>query len=136
MKRILFFLLILTIYAGCSKSKGDANQSINCAELKQTMINDDVASVKELINEIAATINAPIGLNEFDTYKFLIDELVKRIKTNCAITVEVFCYGCIDTLPPQTEIRLKFITGLTSIEKTLDLIVTDDNKVRCLNMHD
>lgn len=136
MKRILFFLLVLATYTGCSKSKEEASQPINCVELKQAMINDDVASVKELINEIAAAIKAPIGLNEFDSYKFLIDELARRIKTNCTIAIELVCYACIDTLPAQTEVRLKFLTSVTSIEKTLDLIVTDDGKVRCVNMHD
>ncbi|MFT3678288.1 MAG: hypothetical protein QM781_20510 [Chitinophagaceae bacterium] len=136
MKRILFFLLILTIYTGCSKDNEHTAQSIDCVALKQAVTNDEVAVVKELINEFAANIQAPASLNGFNEYKFLIDELAKRLKTSCGISVEVLCYACIDTLPAQTEVRLKFSAGLVSIEKTLDLIVTDDNQVRCVNMHD
>lgn len=136
MKRILFFLLTLSIYTGCSKDKEETSQSVDCVKLKQAITNDEVALVKELINETASAIQDPVGLNESDAYKFLIDELVKRLKTNCGINVDVLCYACIYTLPAQTEIRVRFSTGLISIEKTLDLIVTDDSKVRCVNMHD
>jgi len=136
MKRILFFLLILSIYTGCSKDKEEAPRSTDCVKLKEAMTNDEVAVVKELINEVASDIQAPVGLNEFAAYKFLIDELAKRLNAGCGINAEVLCYGCIDTLPAQTEVRIKFSSGLVGIEKTLDLIVTDDGKVRCVNMHD
>lgn len=136
MKRILFFLLTLSVYSGCSKDNEHTAQSVDCVALKQAVTNDDVAVVKQLINEAGATIQAPIGLNAFNAYKFSIDELIKRIKANCDISIEVLCYGCIDTLPAQSEIRLTFSAGLIRIEKTLDLIVTDDGRVRCQNMHD
>ncbi len=136
MKRILFFLLTLSVYSGCSKDNEHTAQSVDCVALKQAVTNDDVAVVKQLINEAGATIQAPIGLNAFNAYKFSIDELIKRIKANCDISIEVLCYGCIYTLPAQSEIRLTFSAGLIRIEKTLDLIVTDDGRVRCQNMHD
>lgn len=136
MKRILFFLLVLSIYTGCSKDKDETVQSVDCVKLKQAMANDEVAVVKELINELATNIDAPAALNQYDADKFLIDELVKRLKTNCGINTEAICYGCINTFPAQSEIRLKFSAGVVSMEKTLDLIITDDGGVRCVNMHD
>lgn len=127
---------MVSIYTGCSKDKEHTAQSVDCVALKQAITNDELAVVKQMINEAGANIQVPAGLNEFEAYKYSIDELIKRIKANCDISIEVFCYGCIDTLPAQSEIRLSFSAGLMSIEKTLDLTVTDDGQVRCQNMHD
>ncbi|MEJ2054330.1 MAG: hypothetical protein P8X42_10450 [Calditrichaceae bacterium] len=65
-----------------------------------------------------------------------ITTLIKRINSNCDdITSELFCYACIETLPPQSEIILTADSSGTSINRIIDILTPADDKLQCLRVH-
>jgi hypothetical protein len=123
----LFFTLIIyaTLSLGCKKDFSEKQ----CQQLKDEMIADNKQEVIKLLNEKVNQLPSKIYTEEN------LNKLAASISDECAITTEVLCFSCIQTLPEQTEIRLSFVNGGTTTEKTIDVSYTSDNKIKIVNMH-
>ena len=66
-----------------------------------------------------------------------LDRLVASLNSNCSVVAEKLCFGCIMTLPEQSEIRIQFFDNGTVVKKTFDLShPPGGNSMIVLNMHD
>jgi hypothetical protein len=83
--------------------------------------------------------------NETGTY---IDKYLSGLKTNlsdedklqklkdwlecksCVIRAEILCVSCIETNPPQSELRVTFVVNGQQIVKILDIIMDDPLRFR------
>lgn len=133
MKRILFSLLLVSLFASCSK---DENQTDNCSELRQAVAEENVTAVIAQVNKLALGIQLTASTSQMDAETKMINELVNRINKTCGIKATVLCYFCIDTLPSQTEIRITVLNGVINMQRTLDIIINNDGQVKCVNMHE
>ena len=75
------------------------------------------------------------GLNNNFSETKKLELFIDWIKAkSCVTNAKILCVSCIDTNPPQSEIRVTFLVNGKSIEKTLDLIM--DKPLRFGNFHD
>jgi hypothetical protein len=136
MYKRFFVVVIFAVLAisGCRRGENEPQSarlsSANCERLKNAMVKHDV-------DEARAAITAFIAALYSDVYtEANINELMRFIENSCgSIDADLFCFSCIDTLPPQTEIILRLKMGSVTIVKVIDLTYTPANKIRFANMH-
>src|SRR5688500_16526645 len=124
LRPFLLLLLFACFVMGCKKS----SDSPRCEEFRVNMLNNDKEAVKTTITWY---------IDGLPSKKYTAQNLVNllnAIKRRCGIQGEVLCFDCIDTLPSQSEILLKF--GSPSIQKVIDITYTSANEMRFANMHE
>ncbi len=125
-RHLLTAILSLCLLAGCRKADSDQQ----CLELKQAMETHDVGKAGVIISLMMAKLPS-------DNYTAEnIEALARSISRQCAFTVTVICFDCIDTFPGQTEIRISFISGSSIVSKTIDIShAPGQQKMKFMNMH-
>jgi len=121
------------LFLGCEK-----DNSARCEGLKVAVQNDDIATVRYIVNRLAAdikmqastTIADPEGYH--NSYLMLID----RLNDECDMKALGVCYACIDTLPATSEIKLIIFTGSRTMTRIIDVRVDREGTLVCTNMHE
>lgn len=120
---IMSFLLL----SGCHKKDLPAD----CEGLRTAMEVNDVTGGK---TALASFISLLPSAEHTDSN---LDQLVRLLNDNCSVIAEKLCFGCIQTLPEQSEIRIHFINNGTLTEKTFDISRPGNgSNMIVLNMHD
>lgn len=124
MKSLLYLLFMLTI--SCTKQDLESD----CNNLKEGIISNDInrvsATFSNLIAELANKTHTSQNLNS----------LAQKISSSCSIKVDVLCYGCIKTLPAQSELKVSFSSSGATIIKVVDISEESSKEMRFINMHD
>jgi hypothetical protein len=121
---LLLLLLFACMVSGCKKS----SDSPRCEEFREDMLNNDKEAVRTTITRYIDGLPS----KKYTAQNLL--NLLNAIKRLCGIQGEVLCFDCIDTLPSQSEILLRF--GSPSIQKVIDITYTSANEMRFANMHE
>jgi hypothetical protein len=125
--RILSFVVsFVATLSGCKKDISTQE----CQKLKDGMVLNNTEEVKTVITQFINHLPSKTHTQQN------VENLAASISANCAISAQVLCFGCIKTLPEQSEIRLSFMSSGTSIQKTIDISYTPDNEIRFVHMHD
>ena len=124
--RVLFLILALS-FSSCKKESSDNNCK---GDLKDGIAAND-------INKVKATVNSAISQlqNKEHTSSNLLS-LATLLSAGCNIKAEVICFGCIDTNPPQSEIRFSFNLRGSTFTKVIDITHSPSNMMVFRNMHD
>jgi hypothetical protein len=120
---ILFFALFIT--SGCKK---DLDNS--CRELREAIQTNDISKAGSAITRFIKRLPSDVNSSEN------LQHLATTISDNCSLTAQVLCFGCIQTLPEQSEIRITLNSGSTSLSKTIDISYTSNNRMKFVYMHD
>ena len=120
---IFLFAIVLT---GCKKETVEEPNDIEfCGFVSAEEFNKTSTAIDKYLS----------GLNnnfsETKKLELFIDWLKAK---SCVTNAEILCVSCIDTNPPQSEIRVTFLVNGKTIEKTLDIIM--DKRLRFGNFHD
>lgn len=127
-RRIICILFAgFSFLSSCSKDSG----SPDCAGLRNAIIAGDVSSamiaLTGFIRQLPSDEHSDINL----------DRLVASLNNNCTVIADKLCFGCIQTLPEQSEIRIQFINNGSVVKKNFDISYpAGGNKMIVLNMHD
>ena len=124
--RLLFTIAVPFFFAGCNK---DVLPEGNCEALKEAIAADNKEQVQGQINAFIQSL--PSSINTEENLNGL-----TRTFSGCDITATVLCFGCIDTLPEQSEIRLSFFSSGSEISRTIDVSYTAENKMIFSGMHE
>lgn len=129
MGRILFVFISLIFIAGCEKEKQSNN---TCKELQAIFLSDDETKIKQAVTE--AITSLPSRAHTQDN----LIALTSLLAGDCGITTEVRCFGCIKTLPEQSEIRVSVTDGTQFFYKIIDISATSitDETMKFVAMHD
>lgn len=120
-------LLVVFLISGCRKNE----EPVDCTGLRNAMETNDVNGGK---TALASFINQLPSAEHTDRN---LDELVRLLNDNCSVISEKLCFGCIQTLPEQSEIRIHFINNATVTQKTFDISrPANGSNMIVLNMHD
>ena len=127
----LYTLLLLAsvgAFAGCKK---DSPQQ-RCKDLTNAIAVNDLETVKTIITKYIDQLSSKTHTEEN------LQKLVQSLSGKCSITAKTLCYNCIYTFPGQSEIRISFISGGTTIEKTIDIssISTTNENMKFVSMHE
>jgi hypothetical protein len=124
--RLLMAITIMAILSlGCKKDFSTRK----CEQLKTEMAADNVQEVIKLVTE---------KVNQLASQNYTrenLNTLATSLSGDCGISATVLCFGCIQTLPEQSEIRLSFNSSGSLVAKTIDISYTPDNKIKIINMH-
>jgi hypothetical protein len=123
--RSFLFLLLFAFFASACKKSSDTPR---CEEFREKMMNNDKEAVKTIITRYID------GLSSQKYTAQNLDNLLKTINSQCGIGGEVLCFDCIETLPSQSEIVLRFSSP--TIEKVIDISYTNTNTMKFVNLHE
>lgn len=129
---------MIFIYTECKQSVDSLNswQYPDCDNLKEGIIRLDSDIVQKEINKLLSDFKPQSTKDDPIGHEKNINILIDRLNNNCDnCNAELFCYACIKTLPPQTEIVLEVDSSGTSINRIIDILTPADNKLQCLRVH-
>lgn len=132
MKKLLILLLMLSLFAGCEKGKETGE--IRCKGLVTGLQTDNVELVKQMITDLASGMKPRVTDTDRDGHYQNYIELI-RILNDCGLKAVGICYGCIDTLPAMSEIRISITTDSGEVIRIIDLAPDASNRFVCKNMH-
>lgn len=124
------YLIILGILVlGCSKDNNSFPLSnIDCDKMGNNFVTEDYTYAKSVIDSICLTLppaptsNDPIG-HESNTIS-----LVEDLNSQCDnISIELICYACLESFPPQSSFRLLIDSLGTEVERYFRLRVPSDD---------
>jgi hypothetical protein len=122
----ILFAAALCVAGACNK---DVPPKANCDKLKAAIAADNVEQAGKQIN---ATIrNLASRTNTAENLNRLAEAL-----SSCDLTATVLCFGCIQSLPEQSEIRIAFSTPDTTFSRIIDISYTPNNEMVFRNMHE
>ena len=114
------------LFAGCSK------QEIDCKELKEGLLLFDNDAVNQFLNPYLSGLSPtptdedPIG------HETNFIQLVDYLNECPELSLELRCYACIYTLPPQTEIKVTIDDNTVII---LDFRTPEGGSISFAGMH-
>jgi len=98
-----------------------------CSQIREGLKSDNSDLVRMEINNICK------GLNGF-VVKDNLQKLTSIISSGCKINATLLCTECIQTLPPQSEIKISFSLSGTQYSKTIDIL--SGYPLKCVGMHE
>ncbi len=122
------FVLLFSCFFLCACKKDSVGN--DCQNLKKALISNNTAEAKLIIGYYIDRLP-----NKEYTAQNL-NALAKSFSNDCNFKTEVLCFDCIDTLPGQSEIQIKFTNNLLVTTKVIDISYSPDNKMKCAGFHD
>jgi hypothetical protein len=77
-----------------------------------------------LIDDFLATLDSSNPIESLEKLRAWLE------RKDCVGEVQILCNSCINTLPPQSELRVEFISNGNSVTLTLDILMDDPMKFR------
>jgi hypothetical protein len=137
MKNKVFIIILMTLLIGCSKNdNNDELFEIDCDELKAALVNFNSEQLNFEINKLTQDLlPIPTQSDNIGHFKNL-NTLVDRINSNCPeIIATKECYGCIETNPVQSEIKVMLDSLGNQIERIIDISTPYDGILISLGTH-
>jgi hypothetical protein len=130
-EKLLYCLLLLVpmLLAGCKEDDDSIDKTVLCVQLADALVNNDKQSIEIEINRLLNAQQAGTDLRES------FDKLKEEIEACPSMQVIDSCFECIETNPPQSEIRIAITANNQTVNKTIDL-VQRNNKLTFFNLHD
>lgn len=134
---IIMLFLGALLLSGCGKER-DPNPTsqinLDCQKFQQELILMDLDSLRNTLQPILDQfMPEPVEEDEFG-HKENFDLLLNVLNEECsALSFSLFCYACIETYPPITEIQVFFPDdGI----KILDIRTSDSEALTFVNIHE
>jgi len=127
-QNLLLLLLIALSFAGCKKD--NAGDDV-CQDIQRAMLAEDVAAMKTIITSHIQLLSSQGHTQEN------LQRLADMLDRKSCLSAEIICYACIHTLPEQSEIKLSFRDGLSTVTRIIDIAATSqqDATMKMVNMH-
>jgi hypothetical protein len=133
-KSILTFLLISLLSTGCTKEKEP--ERFSCEALVDGLISGNAEEVKKQVNFVCSALAPVPAVSDTAGLTKQLDRMVNLINKDCNVNATVLCYGCIKTLPLQSEVRLSFTDNGQIKQKTIDISSPENHVLSYAGMHD
>jgi len=128
--------LIISLFVVSCDKDDDKHNELNCDKLKTALIEHDDELAEEEIDKLTDNLSPnpvdgdPIG------HAVNLDDLIEQLNLECGeITASLVCYACIETFPPQSEIKLILDSLGTSVDRIIDIITPSDGELRFHRIH-
>lgn len=118
MKCLIVFISLIFVATFFISCKKEPVNSFDCSNLRTGIKSGKIDLVKNEINKICAGLSEP-------TVKEKLQKLAEIISSKCNMSASVLCTECIETLPPQSEIKISFTIAGTQYSKAIDTISRD-----------
>ena len=132
--KIEFFTLPFFISV-CDDSVRNEVIEVNCGNLKTGLIIKDQEKIGIEMNKLTENLppdptkNDPIGHSENLTI------ITQSIHSCDGLEAEIFCYACVETNPPQSEITIQMDSVSVKIERIIDISTPSDKILKFSGIH-
>ena len=131
MKYFYLFITVMLITAGgCEKDATGAD----CKALISALADEDKETLEEQIDGMINGLHLANAAT-MEQQQQNMNLFIKRLNQCNAVEAQLLCLWCVETLPPQTEITVRFNRNGTQITKVIDLIQTDKG-FKFANVHE
>lgn len=133
---MLIVMVLSFVIMGVSCDKGDDKATLDCTKFKAAVIDKDIAvlnsEIARLVDDLkpAPTVSDEIGHSKN------IGILIQRINECDSVTAGLICYACIETLPAQTEIRVRVDSAGVLVYRIIDISTPEGAKLKFVNIHE
>lgn len=131
----LFMTLVIALSSlyGCKKDSPAASE--RCEKLVQALGEEDKDALREQIDAIIAglKLQSPAA---FTGQQEDMNRFVAKLNECSDLEATLICLWCIDTLPPQTEIKVTFSWNGVQITRIIDLIQVTGSGFRFASVHE
>lgn len=121
----LIGLTILFIALGCEEIREEDENlynEINCSKLEDGLINRDREKIGTEIDKLTKDLLPKPTPDDQTGQSKNLDLLTQRLNKNCEnLAVTIFCYACIYTNPPQSELVIQLDSSGVRIERWIDI---------------
>ncbi len=134
-KLIAFFILPFFISVCDDLAKNDRKE-VNCRNLELGLIHKDYEKIGTELDKLTEdlspnpTASDPIGHSEN-----LVGFTEQLMKTCEELEVKIFCYACVETNPPQSELTIQLDSSGTIIERIIDIMTPSYNTLGFNGIH-
>lgn len=98
-----------------------------CDELQADMVAFNAEAVKSTLNPWLSG-NLPVPTNEDPIgHQQNLENFVDRLNDDCGLEASIVCYACIETYPPQSEVRVMIDSSGLTVVRVLDILTPGIN---------
>lgn len=129
--RVLIVLpIVLGLFLSCNKEQ-EVN-TFSCNGLSRALLADDLQEVRNVLAPIISSLEAPAN-NELAEEK--LRSLAGFVDECPVLDASLYCFECVYSTPPQSEIIIKIQTAQGYVSRILD-IALDNGRFVIADMHE
>lgn len=129
----LIAIIFILIPMSCEDKN---NIKINCKNLKNGILNQDEAQIRSEISMLTQDLKPNPTPNDEWGHLRNFELLIDRLNQCDEINAVSFCYCCIETNPPQSEILITTYANSLQIQKIFDISTSKDTVLVYSGIHD
>ena len=129
-------IVMIMVLAVCSKTQDNSAPYLNSTELAKNIVNDDIEALRKQIDSYFSRLTPKPIEEDRCGNKERFDRFVADLEQCADISIIHSCYGCVYTLPPISEIKVKTIYQNRESERVIDLILLEKEILKFLTLHE
>jgi len=127
-------LILLSTILSCENS-GEPEQ-LNCDNFAEGIIRQDQDILSKEISKLVTDLEPNLSTDDKFGHKNNLPLLVERINSQCSnIESEIICYACIETNPPQSEIKVSTDSSVIQISRIIDILTSSEKNLTFIRIH-
>ena len=131
----LYTILITVGFLSCEKRPADLSADTVLTMGNQALLEGLLNFNEDMVNQEINKLTADLEPVDGDHSKNL-DTLIGRIgDENPNFKIELLCYACIETLPPQSEILITLDSSGVQVDRIIDITTPDGGLLKSRGMH-
>jgi len=137
MKIIKFVLGLFLFFFFISCNSSTEPNAFSSQDFYMGIINIDQELAAAEANKLLYDLFPKISSNDPYGHRENISTFINRINSECDnISAELICYARIKTYPPQSEILLTTDSAGVSVNRTIDLLTSSEDKLSFVRIHE
>jgi hypothetical protein len=133
LKQIVVLLILMTV--SCKQKDDFTKFGLDCDLLKNGIINLDNSILRTEIAKLTLDLTPKPVPNDDLGHVVNFDSLISRINSCSKIHADIFCYGCIKTLPRQSEILIKTDSSGILVQRIIDITTSEKLNLEFAGSH-
>lgn len=124
---ILVIILSLIFLTSCEE---DRIESVECELITEALVNYNSENLKAEVDKLTIDLKPHISDNDSYGHRENLNTLIDRLNSQCDnFEASLFCYACIETLPPQSEISILVDSSGTDVYRIIDISTPEDDNL-------
>jgi len=123
---------IITCLFSCSKD----DDSNNSTEICQAILDEDQTAMMTLMEELTASLTPMSIATDPLGHEANYNDLINQLNNFSCLEASGICYGCIETFPVQSEIRVIVDLDGAQINRVMDIRTPGDGPLSYVRLHE
>jgi hypothetical protein len=131
--KIYFLLLVfsMTVFSiGCNDTIAEP-----CEKLKEGLIMLDEEQTLPILNQMLDEYDPSPGASDLIGHEANLAAFVEKLESDCGIDALLECYGCVETFPVISHVRMSLDSSGVLVDRTIDIRTPSDGKLLATGIH-